>query len=540
MEKSINLIRIQEELKENGYTTLSVFLSNALERQSKKNTHVLGFMGDDLVGKSTIINSLLDEAILPTTIIPSLAETTIKYGDERVVYDGNSSIIVGDDLSQIIEENDYVSISVNNEFLKNNSLVIKEFHGLLSQSKLSDMTMMADVYKCDAAVLVMTAEHLLSESECAFIDNYIKYVGANHLLIIVNKLTSVADADVMHILNYTKNQIASKFGDVKWTVFDLSGKYEDLVQKYVSADFKTELMTLFGMNQGDDNAPIHNTLRYIRDQLEIRRTELVSLEGKNKEERIKEKEKREKQKELERASIEGALIEFQQRRNSTVEAIDKYIKDQFDEVLSEIENAFLSASNKYSWYENELDALWEKIVIEVSDKVDSFTASEIEKDIDWLNDLLETELDIQPMSVNLNEKSVRSVGKLVPYGVYKKYAPIGIAGGVVIGYCLFRIVGAVIGLGGGLMAYSYLGTKDSTQTEEIQRKLSFKIKDISLNIRKISQKEIERIYADILSEFGNEATDILDAKYRFDCLENEVYFEQIERIDNLLKRIEEV
>lgn len=157
-------------------------------------------MGDDLVGKSTIINSFLGDEILPTSIIPSLAETTIKYGNERVIYDSNGSIVDENDLLQSIEENDSISVFVNNEFLKNNSLIIKEYHNLLSQSNLSDMAMLEDVYKCDAVVLVMTAEHLLSESECTFIENYIKYVGAKHLLIIVNKLTSVADGEVMRVV----------------------------------------------------------------------------------------------------------------------------------------------------------------------------------------------------------------------------------------------------------------------------------------------------------------------------------------------------
>lgn len=540
MEKSIELIKIKEELEEVGYATLSAFLSNALERQSEKDTHILGFVGDDLVGKSTIINSFLGDEILPTSIIPSLAETTIKYGNERVIYDSNGSIVDENDLLQSIEENDSISVFVNNEFLKNNSLIIKEYHNLLSQSNLSDMAMLEDVYKCDAVVLVMTAEHLLSESECTFIENYIKYVGDKHLLIIVNKLTSVADGEVMRVLDYVKNQITLKFADIKWTVFDLSGKYKELIQKYVTDDFKSEIMTLFGINQEDDNSSMNNVLRYIKEQLEIQRAEFQRLEEKSREERIKEKKKKEKQKELEKASIEGVGLTFQQKKNNTVEAIDNYIKNQFDEIFCKIENAFLSASNKYFWYEKELDAMWRKLIIKMSDKVNNYTSSAIGRDVDWLNAFLETELGIQSVTVNLTERGVRSVEKVVPYGTYKKYVPVGIAGGVFIGYSLFRIIGAAIGIGGGLLTYSYLEMKDSEQTEEIRREIRLKIKDISADTRKMSQKEIEKIYADILSEFENEAMDMLEEKYRFDCTDNEDCFEQRKRIDNLLKRIEEM
>lgn len=540
MEKQTQLIKIKEELKEIGDKSLVTFLSNVLERKSEKNTHVIGFVGDDLVGKSTIINSLLGENVLPTTVIPSLAETTIKYGNERGVYDRNGSIIENSDLSQSVEEKDYVSISVNNEFLKKNSLVIREFHYLLNKEKLSNIDTMDDIYNCDAVILVMSAEHLLSEMERAFIDNYRKYVGANHFLLIINRLTYVEETEVEHILDYVKNQISSKFSDVNWMVFEPSEKYEDLIKKYTSVDLESGVMALFNMKQDADDIPVRNTLGYIKEQLEIQRKELENLERKNKEERRKEKEQREKQKELEQASIDGALIEFQQKRNNTIESIDGYIKEQFDGILSEIEKEFLGASNKYSWYENELDALWRRLVASVSEKVDCFTTSEIEKDIDWLNGLLETKIGITPVSITVSESSMKSVDKIVPYGVYKRYAPIGVAGGVAIGYCMFRIVGAAIGLGGGLLAYSYLGMKDSTQTEEIQRQLRSKIKDISSHIRKISEQEIEKIYAKILSEFKNEAIDILDTKYGFDCTENNDYIEQRQRIDNLIKKIEEV
>ena len=59
------------------------------------------------------------------------------------------------------------------------------------------------------------------------------------LKIVVNKLTSVADSEVMRVLDYVKNQITLKFADIKWTVFDLSGKYKELIQKYVTDDFNS-------------------------------------------------------------------------------------------------------------------------------------------------------------------------------------------------------------------------------------------------------------------------------------------------------------
>src|SRR5699024_998186 len=155
----------------------------------------------------------------------------------------------------------------------------------------------------------------------------------------------------------------------------------------------------------------------------------------------------------------------------------------------------------------------------------------------WLNDLLNTKLGGSLFEVSISNKGLNSESNMIPYGTYKKYALIGIGGGVVIGYCLFRIVGATIGFGGGLLAYSYLEIKDSAQINEIQRQLTSKIRDISSDTRKISKREIEKIYTEVLAEFQKEATEIIDAKYVIDSSLDNSLEEHKCRINDLIKKI---
>ena len=314
--KKVELMKeIQQELDKCGNKALAQLLANVLTRQAEKNTHTIGFVGDDLVGKSTIINFILGENILPTTVIPSSAEITIGYGSETAVFDENGIVIEGDSLSQLTEERNVLSISTNNDYLKEKSLVVKEFHGLLSKSKLSDVNLMADVYKCDAIVLVMTAEHFLSELESLFVENYIKYVGTSHILMIVNKLSSVVESDVPHLLDYVKNQMAAKFANVKWNIYATGDNYKSLIEEYSDIDLKEEIERLLNFNQKENESAVRNTLTCIRKQLEEQQKEIEKFEGKNTEELEKKKEYNAKQKELEKTSIEEALVEFQQKRN---------------------------------------------------------------------------------------------------------------------------------------------------------------------------------------------------------------------------------
>lgn len=542
MEKKIDAIRdLQQKLIECNNPELSMVLSNVVDRQSEKKFHTIGFMGDDLVGKSTVINSVLCEEILPTTIVPSTAETTIQYGNENAIYDINGSLIEHAELSELLEEEKFLTVSTRNEFLDENFLIFKEFHGLLSKSKLNDMNIMSEVYKCDAVVLIMTAEHLLSESEVSFIDNYIKYVGIDHILLVVNKLSMVDASDISHVLEYTKNLIATKFGAVKWTVFDPSGRYDELIKKYTLLDLKIEMLSLSDKNSIDDEIAVNNVLMYVKDQLKLQCLQLEAQEQKSEEEISKEKEKLKKQKALDDATINETLLELQKRRNQTIELTDKYVKAQFEDIMSKILDNFDKAPDKYSWYRDELETVWRALTQSASENIDKYILSEIEKDIDWLNELFKTGLNTTPVFTSVPLCSPHGTSGNCTYSTCKKFAKIGIAGGVVIGYYFFRIIGAVVGLTGGFLVYSYFGARDSQQASEIRRKLSSQIRDISVGTRQILKNEIEGTYNKVFVEFQKEAKEMLNIKYSASYDNNDTSNrDRIQKLKNLINDCKEI
>ena len=102
------------------------------------------------------------------------------------------------------------------------------------------------------------------------------------------------------------------------------------------------------------------------------------------------------------------------------------------------------------------------------------------------------------------------------------------------------IIGAVVGLGGGLIAYTYVGLKESEQNEEIKKSIIGKVRDISLETRKVIKKEIEKLYIDILNEYKSEASKIIDAKYSHTSQFEVNYDIKIEKYTNIISRIKEV
>lgn len=234
------------------------------------------------------------------------------------------------------------------------------------------------------------------------------------------------------------------------------------------------------------------------------------------------------------------MIDFQQRRNLSSDKIDKYIKQQFDEASATIITKFEEANNKFSWYESELDVIWRKSVQAISKKTDSFALNIFDEDIAWLNNVIKTKLNMEPVKIGIPDHPLPHDKGLHPYGKYKKYVPIGVGGGVIIGFYLFRIVGAVACLGGGILLYAFLGAKEASQSEEIKRSIESGIRDMSSEVRRLSLKEIEHTYNEVLDEFKKETKSIISSKYAVTEVGNDSDIKaKIEKLDNIIKSIKE-
>lgn len=537
MNENSNLYDVQEKLMISGYEKLAEIIGDHIEKAERHGSIHIGIVGDDLVGKSAVINAILNEKIIPETVLPSSAEISVKYGKSNEIRNQSDQIVQRGELLRLIEEDDAVSIVTPNQFLRENEVEIKEFHGLLSKQKMSDMFWMSSIYKCDSVVLVMSAEHLLSENECSFIDNYIQYVGANHLLLVVNKLASVAESDVEHVLEYAHKQIEAKFPQVKWAVNNIEDRYAGVVSRYTTIEVVEGIKTLCGESKDTDSHVNDNLICFVRDELRTEIDNLKEKRGKSSEEIRISNQKILEQKELEKATIEETLLEFAQRRNTTVEKVDSFIKKEFANISDALIEEYDDSTDKYTWYDNELEKSWKHRVSSASERSDVFIENIIVGDVEWLNHILDTSLKSQGINLDIPIEQLKNT-TVKPYGTYRKYVPIGMGGGIVIGYCLFRLVGVVIGLGGSVLAFSYLKFKESSQDEEIKRGISSQVRDISSEVRKLTRIDIGKIYDGIIAEFKKDADHILNSRFHIADENSEGFDSKISELQTIISQME--
>lgn len=201
-------------------------------RQNRFNLVILGAFKR---GKSTLINALLGEPILPTSIVPLTSVVTVLgYGErlniEVLFQQGKRKKIPQQELVEYITEKGNprnqkgvreVEITYPSDYLKDGVRVI-DTPGV--GSVYSHNTDVAYNYlpQVDAAVFVVTVDPPLSAAEQEFLKDIREYV--HKLFFILNKIDYVEEAERQEALAFTSQVLQANLATEHVMIFPLSAK----------------------------------------------------------------------------------------------------------------------------------------------------------------------------------------------------------------------------------------------------------------------------------------------------------------------------
>ena len=201
-------------------------------RQNRFNLVILGAFKR---GKSTLINALLGEPVLPTAIVPLTSVVTILgYGDRLHIQvhfqNGQTREIRQEELINYITERGNprnqkgvreVEIAYPSDYLKDGVRII-DTPGV--GSVYSHNTEVAYNYlpQVDAAILVVTVDPPLSAAEQEFLHDIREYV--HKLFFVLNKIDYVEDSERQEALDFTSQVLQENLATEKVTIFPISAK----------------------------------------------------------------------------------------------------------------------------------------------------------------------------------------------------------------------------------------------------------------------------------------------------------------------------
>ncbi|MBN2059982.1 MAG: dynamin family protein [Deltaproteobacteria bacterium] len=223
----------------------------ALETKLLENRFNLVVLGQFKRGKSTFINSLLGDSLLPTSVIPLTSiVTALKYGEKETIdvifENGSRKVVPRDDLAGYVTERGnpsnskgvkQVQISFPSQYLKDGVSII-DTPGVGSTFENNTKMTYSYLPNVDAALFLLAVDPPISQADVAFLKDVRQYV--EKIFFIQNKIDYLEAGEREESMAFSKDAIEKALGIDGIRIYPLSAlmalegkltKNQDLVER---------------------------------------------------------------------------------------------------------------------------------------------------------------------------------------------------------------------------------------------------------------------------------------------------------------------
>lgn len=188
-------------------------------------------LGEFNHGKSTVVNALLGEDVLPMGITPTTAVIThlihgetpharVKPPMDGAIYDIDVKDIEG--VVKHVEESkiepEYVEIAHPNPFLTN-GLVLVDTPGVNDISRQKVEITYGYLPRADVILYVLDATQVLKKSEVTFIKDRLLKANRDRIIFILGKIDALSDDDAREVELYARERLQGLIGNVELYAF---------------------------------------------------------------------------------------------------------------------------------------------------------------------------------------------------------------------------------------------------------------------------------------------------------------------------------
>lgn len=231
-----------EELFGSSEICREELLKTAALREKLENQELtISVIGQFKRGKSTLVNAMLGEKLLPVGIVPvTSVVTTIKYGEPSTKIHFDNGVIEDiefDQLSKYVNEqenpgNKYgvssVSLTCQSEFLRD-GLTFVDTPGVGSVHKHNTDAAYAFVKESDAVIFMISVDSPINEIEINFLKNAKDFAAKFYFA--VNKVDNVEPEELEVYLDYCRKLICSLMEVEDVMLFPVSAKKGQGIQE---------------------------------------------------------------------------------------------------------------------------------------------------------------------------------------------------------------------------------------------------------------------------------------------------------------------
>jgi len=218
-------------------------------------------------GKSTLLNALVGDSVLPTGVVPITAvPTVLRYGEirsARVRFQGGEwNDVAPEELKNFVSEEDNpenaksvagVEVFVRSPLLADGMCLV-DTPGLGSIFAGSTAATQAFVPQIDAAIILVGADPPIAGEELALVEEVAKHV--RQLLVVLNKADRASDAERQIAAPFTRKVLEKRLGRPVGFIYEISA-YERLVKDKSGWDWDLLVVSLQNLVEQSGRILVH-------------------------------------------------------------------------------------------------------------------------------------------------------------------------------------------------------------------------------------------------------------------------------------------
>lgn len=510
-----------------GIATISKQLHSYEHRLSQPGFK-LAMVGEFSRGKSSLINELLGEKILPVGNLPTtstLISIVAKEENSMEVYLPNQPVEVRE-----LNEQSWLDLLATNPTGNNKNVLaavrVNLKHFLLKKLdvELIDTPGAGDLSaqraaivfdllnRCDATVLVISATMALSLTEIAFLEQEIIGRHVPRILVVVTKLDLVKPEERATVFASITDRLSKISTQIP--VVSLHPITEENQSAQEAIDLiKTEIEKLVDRKERQiwQNYQIANQLLDYSCQLKDfaqKTIKTMQLEQAQREKQIKQQQKQIKSTSVYWEKIE---LELETRRIKRYQDLDNKVNEIQNNVIETLQFQLKKVNNPKSWWQDDVPFILRKELVTFSRNIENYLTQKIAQDYSWLEETVKQEFQqkintvgssaFYPIQTKTDNIKTIADWQDLPLNDLQKYrllTRLGSSAAIIVGYVLGGPIGIVGSTGVWLFGENMMNKTIEQQKASIEQELELKINQCFQEYSRKIDDRLQKVYQELI------------------------------------------
>lgn len=491
-------------------------------------------------GKSTLVNRLIEQDIIPTSDIPTTTLPIYVSGGEQEslvlkTANGQRRYPVEEKSWEAIEEErkkfagtkGEILLKRNCSLLMENDLEIIDTPGVNSQIR-GDLSMAEQALGvCDCAILPMAAIAAFSESEKLFLEERILMKKVPRIMVVLTKLDLVEETQRLSVVESVQRKLEAVNAEIPLYLSE-KNMVEDWEERSGTEAIQKQILAWLHESshvQLKKEKAVQEMKAVSSDLAAIYKCQLDIIA--EKEEKRMEAAEQSKQKLLRSARIQWDSLEIDMlnRCNQNFTWIRSMTEERQQDVIEKLTLELTHVTNPKDWWEKDYPYRVKMEMISLGNILENNLQNFYTRDVNWLNHFLQEKYGavVPPQNQRIADKNVFRASleqepiELEDMKRSRLISRVGTGVATIGGYLVGGLIGLspigmAVGIGGGILSEVFMNKRVETQKRELTRIIHEELPKVFSNSIETVERNIRDVYISTIRTMKQTCSDWVKVK----------------------------